>query len=580
MILQALHSYYQRLADQEDSRVAPEGFAPQPISFAFQLSDAGELLDITDLRATAPKGKKLVPRSMIVPDLGEAKGSGIKATFLWGTPDYVLGRSDKSDQSRTAKCREAFRLLHEKLLKNIDALEVKALLSFLQNPPQDHPRIEEQWKDLASSNVVFRVGGQFLHEITEARASWVNQGQDENSEADGVCLVTGERTTIAKLHPFIKGLNATGAALSSYNQDSFLSFGKEKNFNAPIGKPAAFGYTTALNYLIKKPNQSLRLGEANVVCWAVKATPLEENLFALLGASPSQEEEADIESASERAGVLRRLGQGFAVTEAWPGLEPDTQMHVLALALNKSRLSVGFYLHGPAGEFLEHIRQYYTHLAIIHRFEDEPEFPSVWQIARAVLGPNKKAEDIKRLGEDILRAALSSQAYPAYLLPMCLQRLRSGDDHNSVRAGLIRAMLIRNYQLNPQKEASMSLNPDHPSPAYQLGRLFALLVGVQRKAIGPQINADIRDKYYGSASATPALVFPLLLRNAQNHISKAQGHGYDKLIRDVLEHINDEFPSHFDLKDQGLFALGYYHQRAEKAVKQDEDNNHANPDQA
>lgn len=126
----------------------------------------------------------------------------------------------------------------------------------------------------------------------------------------------------------------------------------------------------------------------------------------------------------------------------------------------------------------------------------------------------------------------------------------------------------------------MSLNPDHSSPAYQLGRLFALLVGVQRKAIGQQINADIRDKYYGSASATPALVFPLLLRNAQNHISKAQAHGYDKLIRDVLEHINDEFPAHLDLKDQGLFALGYYHQRAEKAVKQDEDNNHANPEQA
>ena len=126
----------------------------------------------------------------------------------------------------------------------------------------------------------------------------------------------------------------------------------------------------------------------------------------------------------------------------------------------------------------------------------------------------------------------------------------------------------------------MSLNPDHPSPAYQLGRLFALLVGVQRKAISQQINADIRDKYYGSASATPALVFPLLLRNAQNHISKAQAHGYDQLIRDVQEHIHDEFPSHFDLKDQGLFALGYYHQRAEKAVKQDEDNNHANPEEA
>ena len=115
----------------------------------------------------------------------------------------------------------------------------------------------------------------------------------------------------------------------------------------------------------------------------------------------------------------------------------------------------------------------------------------------------------------------------------------------------------------------MSLNPDHPSPAYHLGRLFALLLGVQRKAIGPNINADIRDKFYGSASSTPAVVFPILLRNAQNHISKANAFGYDKLIKDVLDHIGDAFPSHLSLVQQGEFALGYYHQRATKAVAQD-----------
>jgi CRISPR-associated protein Csd1 len=183
------------------------------------------------------------------------------------------------------------------------------------------------------------------------------------------------------------------------------------------------------------------------------------------------------------------------------------------------------------------------------------------------LGQHKKDSDIKRLGGDLLNAALSGLFYPAYLLPMCLQRLRSGDSFKSVHAGLIKAMLIRNYN----QEVSMSLNAQHPSPSYQLGRLFALLVGLQRKAIGPNINADIRDKYYGSASATPSMVFPLLLRGAQNHISKANAYGYDKLVREVLEHINDSFPAHLNLEEQGLFALGYYHQRADKAMKQDED---------
>jgi CRISPR-associated protein Csd1 len=280
--------------------------------------------------------------------------------------------------------------------------------------------------------------------------------------------------------------------------------------------------------------------------------------------------EVDRVSANDRAEILRRLGKGLPVTEAWPELEPEVRLYVLALALNRSRLAVSFFLFGAAREFLEYIQEYYLNLAVTRRFPDwEPEFPSVWQIARAVLGRHKKMKDVKRLGEDLLEAGLSGRAYPAYLLPMALQRLRSGDDFNSVLAGLIKAMLIRNFK----QEVSMSLNPEHPSPAYQLGRLFALLAGVQRKAIGPNINADIRDKYYGSASAAPAQVFPLLLRNAQNHISKASAYGYDKMIREVLDHIDGGFPAHLNLKDQGYFALGYYHQRADRAVRQDEEVN-------
>jgi CRISPR-associated protein Csd1 len=266
--------------------------------------------------------------------------------------------------------------------------------------------------------------------------------------------------------------------------------------------------------------------------------------------------------------ILRRLARGLPVTEAWPEVEPEVRLYVLALALNRSRLAVSFFLTGSALEFLEYIREFYQNMAITLRFPNrESDFPSVWRIARAVLGKHKKLKDVRRLGEGLLGAGLSGRAYPAYLLPMALERLRSGDDLSSTMAGLIKAMLIRNFK----QEVSMSLNPEHPSPAYQLGRLFALLAGVQRKAIGPSINADIRDKYYGSASASPALVFPLLLRNAQNHISKASAYGYDKMIREVLDHIDGAFPSHLNLKDQGYFALGYYHQRADRAVKQDEE---------
>jgi CRISPR-associated protein Csd1 len=574
MILQSLNSYYQRLTQMEDSDVAPEGFAPQLISFALQIGEQGELLDVIDMREPMDKGKKLVARKMIVPDLGEAKGNAVKATYLWGNPGYVLGRDDKGKPKRTEDCRVSFRRLHEGFLNSLDILEAKALLRFLESPAANDPKIEEKWENMASANLVFRVGQKYLHEIPALQAVWHSKPQDIEEASEGVCLITGDRASIARLHAPIKGVigaPATGAALCSYNLRAFTSFGKEQNRNGPIGKMAASGYTTALNYLLAHPAQKLRLGAATVICWAERSSPLENNQFALLSGTASKaspDSEADTKTAQERAAVLRRLGQGLPITQAWPEFDPEVCIYILALKPSTSRLSVSFFLHGSARNFLERVREYYSNLAIARRFDNEPEFPIVWEIARAVLGRHKETGDVQRLGEDLLKAALSDQAYPAYLLPMCLQRLRSGDDTTSVRAGLIKAMLLRNYA---HKEELMSLNSNHPSPAYQLGRLFALLVGVQRKAIGQHINADIRDKYYGAASATPAMVFPLLLRNAQNHISKAKAGGYDKLIRDVLDRINDEFPLHLNLQDQGLFALGYYHQRAEKSVKQEED---------
>jgi len=596
MIIAALHSYYQRLAEKDDGGVAPEGFAWQGIGFAFQLGEDGELLDIIDLRESPAKGKKLVPFQMLLPSLGEMKGSGIKPDFLWGNPGYVLGRADKGRPERIGKYKEAFRQLHENILGCLDLPETRSLLSFLRRPSANHPLVEQWWSELASENLVFRVGQQYLHENKAVWAAWSRRqtggsaaaGEDDLPGAEskkrgsrkkagklseeGICLVTGEKAVIAGLHPPIKGLNTLGAALSSFNQKSFLSYGKEQNFNAPVSQAAAFGYTTALNYLIRHQKQALRLAESTVICWAEKTTPAEESLLSLFGGGVPDDAPAatvaDPASAFQRTEVLRRLGQGLPVTEAWPELEPEVRLYVLALSLNRSRLAVSFFLSGPAREFLEYIQEYYRNLTVTLRFPDrEPPFPSVWQIAKAVLGRHKKLADVKRLGEDLLRSGLSGRTYPAYLLPMALQRLRSGDDFSSVLAGLIKALLIRNFN----QEVSMSLNPEHPSPAYQLGRLFALLAGVQRKAIGQNINADIRDKYYGSASATPALVFPLLLRNAQNHISKASAYGYDKMIREVLDHIEGGFPAHLDLKGQGYFALGYYHQRADRVVKQDEE---------
>lgn len=116
----------------------------------------------------------------------------------------------------------------------------------------------------------------------------------------------------------------------------------------------------------------------------------------------------------------------------------------------------------------------------------------------------------------------------------------------------------------------MSLDEKITDIAYLLGRLFAALEKAQQDAI-PGAGATIKDRYYGSASATPRVVFPQLLRLGQHHIQKSKyGRRTDKLIEDIMQGI-EAFPAHLNLEDQGLFAIGYYHQRQALYTKSTEE---------
>ena len=106
----------------------------------------------------------------------------------------------------------------------------------------------------------------------------------------------------------------------------------------------------------------------------------------------------------------------------------------------------------------------------------------------------------------------------------------------------------------------MSLEKEKRDIAYLLGRLFAVLEKAQLDALG-KINSTIKDRFYGSASATPEVVFPRLLRMTQHHIAKAEyGQTSERRIAEIIEHIG-QFPKHLDMQGQGLFAIGYYQQK-------------------
>ena len=120
----------------------------------------------------------------------------------------------------------------------------------------------------------------------------------------------------------------------------------------------------------------------------------------------------------------------------------------------------------------------------------------------------------------------------------------------------------------------MGLNKENSEQPYLLGRLFAVLEFIQ-KDTNPGIKATIRDRYFNSACATPASVFPILIKLMNSHIKKLEREKesakvyYEKLLTQIVGKL-EMYPKRLSLEEQGRFILGYYHQMQKKYEKREE----------
>src|SRR6476659_7809141 len=179
----------------------------------------------------------------------------------------------------------------------------------------------------------------------------------------------------------------------------------------------------------------------------------------------------------------------------------------------------------------------------------------------------RKSENIQpSLAGEWMRAILTDTPYPLTLLSTLIMRLRADHDVNALRVAILKSILIKNFNM----EVPVSFDSECRETGYLLGRLFAVYEHAQSAALGRNINATIKDKFYGAASAQPRKVFPLLDRGSANHLSKVgkqrpgQKVNLEKTIGGILEQMSpsgDPFPASLPAEDQALFSLGYYHQR-------------------
>lgn len=598
MILQALVRCYEALAGRGE--LEKEGWSPVKVSWGLELDADGQVKSLLLMGGTDAKGKQR-PRIMKLPDPVK-RSSGVAANFLCDNSAYVLGVDAKGKPERTRECFAACAQKHLNILKDVQHPTAKAILNFFERwKPENaacHPAIQPNLEALLKGgNIVFVTHDaegelQLAQDVPEIRRAWDEAYANSDDAVMGRCLVTGEEGPIAILHSSIKGVmgaQSSGASLVSFNAPAFESYGKEsardnqgQGRNAPVGKYAAFAYGAALNYMIGQADFHGRLGDTTLVYWAEGAEPAYGSAFmAMMGMGGEDKNEI---TQKELSGVLTALCQGNTVKWENVPLNPKNRFYILGLAPNASRLSVRFFLQNTFDEFAQNYQKHQEDLDIVRPAFDERETLSMWALLRetAIKSPNKPPKFQRQLVEEMLRAVLTGSLYPSALYTQTEIRLRAEKDINRGKAAMIKAYLLRNVveqqkdQTHIYKEVlDVELNEQSTYLPYRLGRLFAVLEAVQQKA-NPNINTTIKDRYFNSGCATPALVFPTLLRLAQSHLSKIGGGAavyYDKMITELLGDVTQSYPLRLSLQDQGIFQIGYYHQKQKLFTKKEEKDN-------
>lgn len=559
MYLTELYRFYERMTQDPQSGMPPEGMSAEAIHFALVIGEDGSLKGVHDLRDS--KGK---PLRRFVPAAVKRTSTKVLPNFLWDNTGYVLGVDGKGNPAFTARKYESFRTFHRQLCAASPDRHARALLAFFDRwTPEQFGSIGER-EALLDSNVVFQLEGDtdFLHQQPSLYSLWQDSLAVQDACAQGQCLITGQQGPVLKVHPAIRNVPGAKveAALISFNCDSFQSFGKEQSENAPVSPRAARGYTTALNYLLQKEHkQVVRLGEDSIVFWTDRACAEESLLGALFDGLDATEQTQDSALLHKVRSLLTAMACGRPVSED-DGIDTSVRFFVLGLAPNAARLGVRLWVTDTFGNLLQRFGRWYRDLAIERRYPGEEEHPALWQLLRD-LAPLQKSENIPPLlGGQLLRSILLGRAWPQSMYTAALQRIHADKNVTYYRAALIKAHLCD----TTAKGATMSLDNEEQNKGYRLGRLFAVLEKAQTDALG-SVNASLRERYIGAASTRPCLVFPQLLKTAQFHISKSakQHPGYDirfsRLVSEIMDGMT-VFPPVLSLEDQGRFMLGYYHQ--------------------
>ncbi|MGN0136302.1 type I-C CRISPR-associated protein Cas8c/Csd1 [Anaerotignum sp.] len=596
MLIKALCDYYDILA--REGKVLAEGYSNVKVHYKVALTEDGKISEIIDHQkkeiVPGAKGKtkeKTVPRDEIMPQRTEKPG--IDANIIEHRPLYLFGLNYEKDgltpEDKTNKAKKSHEAFVEKnlaFLEGIDTPLVNAFRAFLQNwkpeEERENPKLLGLGKAYSSAGYAFCLWNDsetLLHEEPLVKERWENLFQSKGQEDGGLtgqCAITGEEAEIARIHGKIKGVYgglATGSVLIGFNNPSENSYGNEQSYNSSISQKAMQKYTEALNKLLADKKHRVLLDDVTVVFWAMDGKETCEDLLSALLFDSSEKLDAE-KTEKFLENLTKEAAEGAITAErlaAIDEIDPDVEFYMVGLKPNSSRLAVKFLYRQKFGDILLHVAMHQKDLQMGEGLRPIP----LWGIKRELISPKSKNESADpALLSKLLEAILYGSPYPFALLETVVRRgkIDKDMDRNRVRAGILKAYINRECRKNGKKEElQVALDRENRNEAYLCGRLFAILERLQQDASGNSLNRTIKDAYFASAAAMPAVVFPKLLKLAENHFGKAAHGGfYRKQIGEVVELMPCEFPNTLPLVEQGKFMLGYYQQHQSYFAKKDE----------
>ncbi len=576
MILQALLAYAERdgLGDAD--------FEPVGVRWQIPLTADGRLsgrpIPLSDDPTAKKPPAKTLKRPFTSPNELTQTGDKARSYFLCDSLEratlFLDPKFPEKHENRRAQHRY-FRGLLSAAAESSPAAAptIQAVLTFLD----DASALAALHADLVAAkakpneNVTFAVEGVDLLTLSALRDFWRQRRRTETGTAAAsretrVCIATGELAPTLDTTEKIKGIPgglAQGTNLISFDKSSFCSFGLEQAQNAPLAPVAELKIRTALNTLVQHSrDQRLVFNETVYLHWSRE--PIDNDPLNLL--------------TTAEPDAVRHLLDSIRGGERQVGIDANAY-YCLGLSGNGARIVVRDWLETTVGQVEKSVAAWFDGSEIIDpdgvTLRSGHKFGAIlYAMVRAELDELPAALPAA-LFYSILRGApvpLPRTALSAALRRQVIDQRKPDDLRdprlNPARLGLIRAVLNR----LPDQPILMTaqLDPACSDSAYLCGRLFAVFSELQPIAL-ESVNAGVVERFYASASVTPSLVMGRLFRNAQNHLSKAEGRGGWRAgaaenIRKDFEHISTrlgcEFPPTLTLEQQGRFALGFYHQKA------------------